>query len=374
MRILALAAILAFSAPDNDLSAALEKLRAVGSKGEGHAEAAEAWKQIVTRGPEALFPILAAFDGAGPRAENWLRAALDAVAEGALAHKKTLDPKALESFALDARHSGSGRHAAYELLVRLDATAPERLLPGMIDDPGRELRREAVSRAQAAAEGLLKTDRAAATDAFKKLFPFARDIDQVNALVKHLKTLGVDSDVQAHYGVIARWVLIASFDNTGMKGFDATDAPEKAVDLKTKPAGKGGNPVRFVDFTTTDPVGKVDLNIVLGKEMGASACAYAVVESADEQPVELRVATNNAVKMYLNGALGFFRNEYHHGMKMDQYVARGILRKGRNEVLLKVCQNEQKEDWAQNWSFQARLCDAVGGAVPFKIVTPKPGE
>ena len=50
------------------------------------------------------------------------------------------------------------------------------------------------------------------------------------------------------------------------------------------------------------------------------------------------------------------------------------LRKGRNEVLLKVCQNEQKDDWAQTWSFQARLCDALGGAVPFAIVTEAPGK
>ena len=46
------------------------------------------------------------------------------------------------------------------------------------------------------------------------------------------------------------------------------------------------------------------------------------------------------------------------------------LRRGRNEVLPKVCQNGQKEDWAQRWSFQARLCDALGGALPFRSVAP----
>jgi hypothetical protein len=374
MQTAALAFLLTFSSPDGDLAASLEKIRAVGAQGEGHAEAAEAWRQVVARGPDALLPLLAAFDGAGPRAENWLRAALDAVAEDASARKTPLDPKALETFVLDLRRSGSGRHAAYEWLVRLDPAAPARLLPGMIDDPARELRRDAVARAIAAAETQLKTDRAAATDAFRKLLPSARDVDQVNALVKQLKSLGIETDVQAHYGVIARWVLIASFDNSGMKGFDTRNAPESGVDLKAKPAGKGGAPVRLVETASSDSVGKVDLNTVLGKEMGATAFAYAVVESTDERPVELRVATNNAVKVYLNGTLGAFRNEYHHGMKMDQYVARGTLRKGRNEVLLKICQNEQKEDWAQTWSFQARLCDAVGGGVPFKIVTPVPGE
>jgi hypothetical protein len=58
-------------------------------------------------------------------------------------------------------------------------------------------------------------------------------------------------------------------------------------------------------------------------------------------------------------------------MTMDQYVGRGKLRKGANEILIKVCQNEQKDDWAQSWGFQARLCDALGGAVPFTNVTPE---
>jgi len=369
-----LALLLALGSPDGDLSAALEKIRTVGARGEGNAEAAEAWRQVVARGPDALLPLLAAFDGAGPRAENWLRGALDAVAEEAIARKTPPDPRMLETVVRDVRRSGSGRHAAYEWLVRLDPDAPARLLPGMIDDPARELRREAVARATAAAESLLKTDRAAATDAFRKLLPSARDVDQVDALVKRLKSLGVEADVHAHYGVIARWVLIASFDNSNMKGFDARNAPEDGVDLHAKPPGKGGVPVRLVDVTSADPVGKIDLNAVLGKEMGATAFAYAVVESPDERPVELRVATNNAVKIFLNGTLGYFRNEYHHGMKMDQYVARGMLRKGRNEVLLKICQNEQKDTWAQTWSFQARLCDAAGGGLPFKIVTPIPGE
>jgi hypothetical protein len=367
-------AILALCCPDGDLPAMLDKIKAVRAEGEGNAEAAEAWKQVVARGPEVLFPILGAFDGADPRAANWLRAAVDPVAEDAIAKKQPPDAKALEAFVLDLKHSGEGRHAAYEWLVRLDPAAPERLLPGMLEDPERELRRAAVAREAAATEKLLKTDRAAATEAYRRLLPVARDRDQVDALVKQLQGLGVPTDVQAHYGVVARWVLIASFDNTGMAGFDLAYPPERSVDLQAKSTGKGGAAVRFIEHATADPVGKVDLNAVLGKEMGATAYAYAVVESPEERPVELRVGSNNAVKLFLNGTLGFFRNEYHHGMKMDQYVAHGRLRKGRNELLLKICQNEQKEDWAQSWSFQARLCDRLGGALPFKILTPKPGE
>jgi hypothetical protein len=48
------------------------------------------------------------------------------------------------------------------------------------------------------------------------------------------------------------------------------------------------------------------------------------------------------------------------------------LKAGRNEILIKVCQNEQTDAWAQKWSFQLRVCDALGGAVPLTVVTEKP--
>jgi hypothetical protein len=161
--------LLALSA-DPDLDAWLARIRAVGAEGEGHAEAGEAVRNVVARGPDALLPTLAAFDGAGPRARNWLRGAVDALAAAGKA-----DAKALEAFVLDRRRSGEGRFAAYEILVRLDPAAPGRLLPGMLDEPGRELRREAVARALKEAEGK--------PEALRKLLPSARDVDQVGAIV-----------------------------------------------------------------------------------------------------------------------------------------------------------------------------------------------
>jgi hypothetical protein len=59
---------------------------------------------------------------------------------------------------------------------------------------------------------------------------------------------------------------------------------------------------------------------------------------------------------------------------MDQHVAAGTLRTGRNELLLKVCQDDEKPEYAQVWSFQARLCDATGSAVPFTLASPKPTQ
>ncbi len=306
-----------------------EALRAVGPEGAGHEAAAAAWKKIVERG--ALLPVLAAFDGASPRAANWLRTAADALpSPGA---------KALSAFVLDRHHHPEARYLAY---LRLEN--PELLA---LDDPGRELRRAAVAKALGEAKTL---------EDFTKLLAHARDRDQVDAVAKKIKELGGKADLLAHGGFLTRWQLFAPFDNKDMKGFGIAYPPE---------SGERKDPK---DVETSDPAAKVDLNALLGKQKAVVAYAFAAVASPEERDVELRVATNNAVKLFLNGALLAFRDEYHHGMKLDQYVGRARLKKGRNEVLLKVCQNDQKEDWAQSWSFQARLCDALGGGVPFEVL------
>ncbi|MFO0928985.1 MAG: hypothetical protein U0736_18520 [Gemmataceae bacterium] len=62
-------------------------------------------------------------------------------------------------------------------------------------------------------------------------------------------------------------------------------------------------------------------------------------------------------------------------MRIDQYTIRVALRKGLNTLLLKVCQNEQSENWAQDWKFQLRVCDAVGAGVPFTAAkAPRRGD
>lgn len=366
------ALLLVLAAPQDDLAGSLAKLKAVAREGKGNEEAARAWKDVVSRGPEALLPTLAAFEGADARAANWLRSAVDAICENALAKKQPIDLQKLDCFVLDQTAPGTGRALAFEWFSRLDPEAAAEQGTRFADDPVRELRRVSIATFLGEIENAVKAGRRNdAVEACRRLLPSARDRDQVDAIVKHLKTLGVETDVQALYGIVAKWVLIATFDNTAMKGFDVAYAPERKVDLKAALPGKGDKAVRFLSHTTAEPRGKIDLNTVLGKEMGAVAYAYAAVESPADRPVELRVASNNAVKLFLNGELLFFRHEYHHGMTMDQYVGRGKLRKGDNEILIKVCQNEQKDDWAQSWGFQARLCDALGGAVPFTNVTPE---
>jgi len=65
----------------------------------------------------------------------------------------------------------------------------------------------------------------------------------------------------------------------------------------------------------------------------------------------------------VNGKLLFGRDEYHRGMAIDQYTVPVRVKKGQNVILLKLCQNEQTDSWAQRYQIQLRVCDASGIAV-----------
>jgi hypothetical protein len=374
--------LLLLSAPlRGETPPALARLKAVGREGAGNVAASSAWKDVVRRGPSALPAILAAMDGADATSANWLRTAVDAIAERTLAAGQPLPAEQLEQFVHQTRHAGAARRLAYEWLCRIDPKTPDRLLPGMLHDPGPELRRDAVAAVIKQGQTQLdKNDKDGARAAYRKALTGACDKDQVDLITKQLDKLGVKVDVAAHFGFVRQWLLVAPFDNTKDAGFNVAYPPEKNVDPNALYKGKKGIEARWTNHTTPSPYGVVDLNKALGKQKGAVAYAYAVIESPTERPIQIRAGSPNGIKIFLNGKEVFHVDEYHHGMEVDQYIAKAALKAGRNELLLKVCQNEQKEEWAQQWSFQVRLCDAVGAAVPYTPILvktanlPKPEE
>ncbi|MBY0231534.1 MAG: hypothetical protein K2W96_19790 [Gemmataceae bacterium] len=337
----------------------IKTLGAVGPEGKGHEEAAAAWKKLAASDASVLVPILAAMQDEELRSANWLRSAFLAVAERA--HEAGKLPKAdLEAFVKDAKKPRAARRLAYEWLAKADPTAPERLLPGMTRDPSPELRRDAVARLIKAAE---KADK---VEDWQAALAGATDPDQVDGIAKRLEKLGVKADLPKHFGFVTRWRLVGPFENVRNIGWDTAYPPEKKIDLSATHEGKDGAEAKWIAHETKDPHGLVDLNKALKKHKGAVAYAYAEVESPKDQEAWLRAGCITSIKMWVNGKLAFARDEYHHGMSMDQHVGKAALKKGKNTILLKVCQNEQKEPWAQDWMFQLRLSDFAGSAVEFK--------
>ncbi|HTN00537.1 MAG TPA: hypothetical protein VL132_01595, partial [Planctomycetaceae bacterium] len=121
--------------------------------------------------------------------------------------------------------------------------------------------------------------------------------------------------------------------------------------------------VAWTDHATTDEYGVVDLAKALSPFKGAVSYAATEFNAPQAETVELRLGTPNAWKLWVNGELAFARDEYHRGTRLDQYKVQVHLKPGRNVILLKVCQNEQTEDWAQDWKFQIRVSDSSGAAI-----------
>ena len=107
----AFAVALSLSAPASaaDIDALVQRLKAIGPEGSGNAEAVAAWKELSSLAPDDLPKLLATLDDASPTAANYLRSAIDAIAERTRDARHSLPAAALETFLRDTRHSGPAR-------------------------------------------------------------------------------------------------------------------------------------------------------------------------------------------------------------------------------------------------------------------------
>ena len=349
--------------PADEFSNQLNKLRSVKSNGDGNTRAVDGWRAIVAADASRLPEILVAIDGAGPLAANWLRSAVDTIAERQLHNNGDLPRQSLEKYILDRSHDPRGRRLAYEWLLQVDPGCADRLLPNMTDDPSVELRRDAVARLIKQGQLVLKNKPpSAAIDVYRRALTAARDEDQVREIAKQLRKLGEDVNLARHFGFLMTWNVVAPFDNTERKGFQAAYPPEKELVLDGVYQGKAAK-VKWLNHTTEDEFGMVDLNVPFGKLKEVVGYAWTSFRCEKEQQVELRIGCKNAWKLWVNGVLVFERNEYHRGMRMDQYRFPLKLKAGDNQIVMKLCQNEQLEDWTVQWQFQLRVCDATGTAI-----------
>ena len=364
-----------FTASAASISDSLKTIRAVGPEGKGNAAAAQAWQALAQAKPAALPQILAAMDGANPLASNWLRAAVDTIASRA----KDLPQMELMKFIANQKHDPRARRLAYELIKNVNPQLAAKLIPGLLNDPSVELRRDAVQRVIDQGADLKKTNKPdLAQKQYRIALDAARDIDQIKEITAALRALGQKVDLPRHFGFLMHWTVIGPFDNTDRAGFAKIFPPENKVDLTATHDGKAGK-VKWSQFVTANEYGMVDINKAYpGPGDGlkeVTAYAYTEYAAAAARTVELRLGCKNAWKIWHNGKLIFGRDEYHRGLRIDQYKLTINLAKGRNTLLVKLCQNEQQQDWTKEWQFQLRVCNATGTALlaPDRPITPKTG-
>ena len=341
----------------------ISTIKSVDKKGKGNRAAGQAVAELSGSEPAVLLPLLAAFRNANPLATNYLRSAAETIVDRSIAAKKKLPRKKLEAFITDRKHDPQARRLAFEIVERVDATVVDRLIPGMLTDPNPVFRRPAVARLLDLANRLQKENQQdLARSLYKRTLQGATDDDQVKTIAKLLRKMGEKVDLPRHFGFLTNWHIVGPFDNTGSKGFNVVYPPEKQVDLKAKLKGKLG-PATWKSYNTKHDFGIVDIAKQISPYKGAVMYCSTVFESKTPRSIQFRLGTPNAWKLWINGRQVFANEEYHRGMKLDQYSVPVTLRAGSNTILLKICQNEQDQSWAQRYQFQVRTCDVSGIAV-----------
>jgi hypothetical protein len=251
-----------------DLSSQLNLIRSVSREGQGNEAATEAVRTLSAVSANDLPQILAGFEGASPLAANYLRNVVETVAARQLSAKNPLPAQQLEDFVQTRTNDPRARRLAFEVLVQVDSTAGDRLIPEMLLDPSPEFRRDAVQRLIAEAESLGKDSGDKAKLVYRKALSGATDSDLVKKISESLKKLGDEVDLVSHFGFLTDWRIVGPFDNHDFVGFDAVYAPEEKLDFAAKLVAKEGD-VTWGEITTSDEFGIVDIAKSIAAHKGA---------------------------------------------------------------------------------------------------------
>ena len=182
-------------------------------------------------------------------------------------------------------------------------------------------------------------------DANLSIAEYYRDKGMLDKAGEHIQKTGLIAE--------ASWIVLGPFDNRDKTGFETAYIPEDATHIDTT-----------VKYDTIDgKVGwkkcsddKLDGNIRFGKDIDwRVAYAWTTVISPDEREVQFRFDSDDQGKVWLNGVEVYAHTESHKA-KVDRYIFPVTLKKGRNSILVKVCEEEF------GWGFYLRITDKYGQA------------
>jgi hypothetical protein len=343
----------------DSIDAAIESVRSVGTEGKGFEKAIPAARELQKLPADQLPRVLDGASDVNPIAENWIRGIVFGIAQ----QSGTPGIKKLQEYVANEQNNPIGRGIALELIRREDASVAEEMLASLLNDPSLAIREMAVEQAIDKAASVSEAE--ASIGIYRDALTAARHPKQLSRIVEALGQLGDNVTTAGAFSLILDWKSVAPFNNEGGVGYAAAYTPEQqfaksgTVDLNEKYAGKNGE-VTWQDVSGSSDEGLVNLADAYNKEKGAVAYLYAEFESPEAAQAQARLGCINANKVWVNGQEVMATEVYHSGSMLDQYVAPFALKKGKNTVLLKICQNEQEESWAQRWEFQFRITDPTG--------------
>jgi len=205
------------------------------------------------------------------------------------------------------------------------------------------LQAEAALAAVQIAERLRQNDPTRAMTAMKSVLAVVKD-----SRIRR-RAQDVINEMEQYEGYILVWLAAGPYIEKGKESraiFDMVFPPEKpdAGDVKWKPLTKG--------------VGSWDINLeaAFGSRNHCAAYVRTRIFSLAEQDVRLELGSDDSIKVWLNDKL-IHENYANRGLSPRQDLVNAKLRKGFNELLLKVVDHEG------GWAFCCRVRNPDGSAL-----------
>lgn len=345
-----------------------QQINAISSEADGYPEAVKAVAALSQMNAAAIPEVLAAMQEDRPVAANWLRGAVEAIADKARQEGAPISSEVLIQFINTNTHSPKSRSVAYHLLKQQDKEAATQLIPSFENDSSLELRLLAVDKLIEDAKAKTADEQTEeAIDLYQQALTATRNANQARVIADALKKLDVEVDTTEHFGFLKNWHVIAAFEFDKGEGFDAVYPPEKVIDLEASYPGKLIDeipaPAKWQPLNLGPGEKRVDFNKAFAPVKEVVGYAVTTFDSDEAQDVELRWGTPNATKVWVNGELVASDKVYHAGDNFDQYTAEAKLKPGENTILVKLVQNEQTQSWTNVWHFELRVCDHLGTAI-----------
>lgn len=346
----------------NPIRSAIEAVSKIGAEGSGNEAAIEAAERLRALPAERMARIFDAMKVESPIAKNWFRG----IARDISRRTGGLSDEHLEAYIVDRTRNPDGRALAMDFYHEQNPEAAGKIIDNSLNDPSLLIRELAVDRALQKAMGLIEDgDSESAITSLTQILAAARHPRQLQTVIKRLADLGSDVTMADSLAMMTDWQCMAPFDNTQESGFDTVYPPEveflqtSSVDLDSTHPGKDAA-IGWQPIASTDTSGFVDLTGPYERVKGAIAYLYLEREISDATKAQVRLTTKNANKVWINGTEVLVNEVYHSGSVLDQYIGTCDLIEGTNRILIKLCQNEQTEPWAQEFQFQCRLTDPTG--------------
>lgn len=342
----------------NSTTELIQPLININNLGAGNTAAIKVWPKVASLPASDVLVLLEAMNQANPLGDNWIRGAISKICE---LDKTSLPINKIVEFLNNQSNHDEARQMAYEIIKAYRPTIADKLAPSFIDDPAVDLRRISVA---------LMIDRIKDIESEEKkkkllltTLTKAREVDQIKEISETLKKMGQDINIIKLMGFLVNWHTAGPFDNKERNGFDQKFQPEEKTELNQKYKSMGET-ITWSPFSTKEEFGMLDINQQYGEIKEVCAYAQTTFYSKNSKPAHFRIGSKNAWKLWLNGKLLFARDEYHRGKtRVDQFIIEGDLKKGKNLILLKVCQNEQTQSWTKQWEFNFRVTDRTGSAI-----------